>query len=300
MFPGLGAVAVGIAVIAGAEAPGAADDAPTALTRAAAAEVLKKGLEEADRAEAPGEKVEILRRAAEAASKGRPENILAVEALRGPAESPESDAGQLAEGWRRAIGDAVEILEFEILKESPLPEGFPDPPPLGEITIQKYPVYRSARAEIRDAGDNGAFMRLFGHITTKGISMTVPVEMNYAPDEGQGEGEAKEGKEGSRKVAMSFLYESTKQGTLGGDQVKVQDVGELTTVTLGLRGTATDERVEEAKGRLEAWLASHADEYRASGPVRTLIYNSPYAPEKRKFFEVQFPIEPAKPGEPAE
>jgi hypothetical protein len=284
MLPGLGAIAVGFAVMAEVGESGPTADAPAPLTRAEAADVLKRGLEDAKQADEPAKQVAIPRRAAEEAMKGRPENILVGEALRGPMESSEPEASKLTESWRAAVVEAAEILEFEFLEESPLPDGFPMPPPVGEITVQKYPVYRAAKAEMA-GGDNGAFMRLFGHITSRGISMTTPVEMNYD--------EAVEGK--SRKVAMSFLYRNTGQGTLGGDQVKVQDVGELTTVTLGRRGTATEERVAKAREHLQAWLDSQDKEYRAAGPIRTFVYNSPYTPEKKKLFEVQLPIEPIEP-----
>lgn len=282
MLPRLDGVVLGIAIVATSCAPGRADEAPATLSRSAAADVLNKGLEEARRTGDPEQQVQILRRAAEVVSTGRPENILAAAALRGPTGSPALEADKLAVGWREAVADAAEILKFEMLEESPLPDGFPKPPPVGEIMIQKYPVYRAAKADM-NRGDNGAFMRLFGHIKSKGISMTTPVEMNY--DQGD--------QERPRKVAMSFLYRNTGQGSLGGDDVKVQDVAESTAVTLGLRGYASEERVAEAKGHLEAWLASHAQEYRASGPIRTLIYNSPFIPEKQQFFEVQIPIEPA-------
>lgn len=283
MLRTLASVAMGVMVTAASGAGASADESPTTLSRSAAADVLKKGLEDAGRAAGPQEQVEILRRAAEAATRGRPENLLMAEALRGPTDATGLEPAALAERWRAAVSEAVEILEFRVQEESPLPDGFPEPTPLGEIAVQKYPVYRAARAEV-GGGDDGAFMRLFGHISTKGISMTAPVEMSYA----------REGDGGSRKVGMSFLYRNTGQGTLGGDKVKVQDVGAMTAVSLGLRGRASEDRVAEAKGRLEAWLASHEKEYRAAGPIRTLVYNSPFLPEKRQFFEVQIPVEPAE------
>lgn len=282
----LGAIAASITVMAAAGGSAPAQEPLTIPTRAAVADDLKKALERSREATGPAEQVEILRNAADVASAGRPENFLLAEAFRSPLDPPEADAGKLAERWRTAIAEAVEILEFEVQEESPLPEGFPKPLPLGEIGIQEYPAYRMATAEV-GFGDNGAFMQLFGHIKAKGISMTAPVEMNYAEGDG--------GR--PRKVSMSFLYRSPKQGTLANDKVKVQDIDKLTAVSLGLRGTATEARVLEAEARLEAWLASHAEEHRAAGPIRTLIYNSPFLPAKRQYFEVQIPIEPAKPSE---
>lgn len=276
------AIALSLAALVAAGAADPGDEPPAARPRAEVADLLKKAMEEADGQGGADRQVEILRRAAEEAVHARPQNLLMAEALHGAAGATEPDSGRLAGRWRAAVAEAVEVLEFEVQEESPLPDGFPKPPPLGEISIQTYPAYRAARAEMGD-GDNGAFMRLFGHITSKGIAMTAPVEMNYAPADG--------GK--PRKVDMKFLYRNTGQGTLGGDRVKVQDAGALTAVSLGLRGAASESRVEEARQKLEAWLASHAKEYRAAGPLRTLNYNSPFLAAKKQFFEVQIPIEPA-------
>lgn len=287
MIPLPSALALGWAILVLGGAPASIQDGPSPMSRAEAAEVLKKALAEARRADGPEKEAEALRRAADQVARGRPENFLVADALRGPADAPAAEPSRQAERWRSAVSEALEVLEFEVEEESPLPDGFPKPTPLGEIAVQSYPVYRAARADLGD-GDDGAFMRLFGHITTRGISMTAPVEMNYSRGE----------KEGSRKVAMSFLYRNTGQGTLGGDQVKVVDVDKLTAVSLGLRGYPNEERVKEARGRLEAWLASHAKEYRAAGPVRTLIYNSPFLPAKRQFYEVQIPVEPGDPAKP--
>lgn len=280
MIAKTGAIAACLMISSATGMPTMACEPHASMTRAAAADVLKKGLEAAREPITPEDQVGVLRRAAEEVLQGRPENILASKALRGAMEGPAPEANKLAERLRSAIGEAAEILEFEVQEESPLPDGFPKPPPLGEIVVQSYPVYRAAKVDLND-GDNGAFMRLFGHIKSRGISMTTPVEMNYT----RGEGGRPE------KIAMSFLYRNSQQGTLGGDKVKVQDMGKLTAVSLGLRGFATEVQVGEAKERLEAWLADHAKEYRESGPIRTLIYNSPFMAAKKQFFEVQIPVE---------
>jgi hypothetical protein len=287
MFMRLGAIAVGFTAMAAAGAAATAYEGGGGMTREAAADVLKKALETSREAEGPERRIEVLRTAAEEVSKGRPQNILVADALRSPTDPPEADAGKLADRWRTAVADAIEVLEFEVTSESPLPDGFPNPLPIGEIGIQKYPAYRLATTEAGGGGNgDGAFMRLFGHITAKGISMTAPVEMDYS--------EGENGK--SERASMSFLYRNTGQGTLGGEKVKVQDVGEMTVVSLGLRGRPTENRVSEAEEQFRAWLASEGKDYRAAGPIRTLNYNSPFLPAKKQLYEVQIPIEPREPS----
>ena len=50
--------------------------------------------------------------------------------------------------------------DFEIIMESPQPEGWPEPGPAFEITLKHYPAYRAAVKE----GGNG-FWPLFRHIS---------------------------------------------------------------------------------------------------------------------------------------
>ena len=92
---------------------------------------------------------------------------------------------------------------------------------------------------------------------------------------------------------MAFLYRRTTQGEAGkGGLVDVLDVPAATTVSLGLSGEFTPDRVAAARGRLEDWLGTRAG-YAATGPLRVLGYNGPSVPKDRKYFEVELPVTPA-------
>ena len=174
-----------------------------------------------------------------------------------------------------------------MISEAKLPEGFPGPGPVGDIVTKTYPAHRLARVRSGGRGNDGSFMRLFRHIERNEIAMTAPVEMEMAADGDT----ASPGAE-----SMAFLYGSADTGTPGPDpadpSVIVEDVPELTVVSLGVRGSYRDDRFAGFADRLREWLAAHP-EWVAAGPPRTLAYNSPFVPGVLKFAEVQIPIAPA-------
>src|SRR5579871_4726767 len=111
--------------------------------------------------------------------------------------------------------------------------------------------------------------------------MTAPVEMTY----GMG------GKDKLQGQAMAFLYRSTKQGILGNDEkVDVIDVPAMTVLSLGVRGDISKARLAEAKAHLDTWLNEHAKDYKASGPLRVMGYNSPFVAANKRFTEVEIPV----------
>ena len=69
-----------------------------------------------------------------------------------------------------------------VISEAKLPEGFPQPGPVGSVIVKEYPAYRLARTRA-GGGDGGMFMRLFRHIERNDVKMTAPVEMTL-PGEG--------------------------------------------------------------------------------------------------------------------
>lgn len=191
-----------------------------------------------------------------------------------------SDKQQAAKLMQFALREAKETLAFKPFIEAPLPEGFPEPTPVGEIQIKKYPVYRFATTQMAGV-ESGAFWTLFTHIKKNDIAMTAPVEMTY------GEG----GTDKLQAKAMAFLYRSPKQGKAGTDEkVKVIDVAPVMALSLGLRGDVTRTRLAESKKHLETWLKEHAQDYEASGPLRVMGYNSPFVAANKRFSEVEIPV----------
>lgn len=181
-----------------------------------------------------------------------------------------------------------------MISEAKLPAGFPGPGPVGDVIVKTYPAHRLARVRSTGRGGDGSFMKLFRHIERNEIAMTAPVEMEMATDD-RGRAEAD-------TTSMAFLYGSPETGTAGPDpadpDVLVEDVPELTVVSLGVRGSYQEKRFVEFTGKLEAWLAEHP-EWVAAGPPRTLAYNSPFVPGVLKYAEVQIPVVPSpSPAQP--
>ena len=193
-------------------------------------------------------------------------------------EDNQPKALALLEGLRAAL----ETLEFTPFQEAKLPKGFPEPTPVGEIQIKRYPAYRLARTEMPRGRlrEGRAFFALFEHITRNKIEMTAPVELTFSTDEELPRGEA-----------MAFLYEDPELGSPGREgPVEVVDVPAVTTVTIGVRGDHTAELVEEAQQRLQRWL-DQQDEYEVAGKLRVMGYNSPMVPVERRYLEVEIPVE---------
>lgn len=178
-----------------------------------------------------------------------------------------------------------------MISEAKLPSGFPGPGPVGEVITKTYPAHRLARVRAGDRGNDGSFMKLFRHIERNEIAMTAPVEMEMAVRD--------DGGVAADTTSMAFLYGSAQIGAPGPDpadpSVVVEDVPELTVVSLGVRGSYKEERFAEFVGKLEAWLAEHP-QWVAAGPPRTLAYNSPFVPGVLKYAEVQIPVAPAPPA----
>ena len=250
-----------------------------AMTRADIANKLDDALATAESVRDFEQEIEVLKSAADDALKAMPENVFVADAFSQIDKNEANDGRKRAKQWRNAVKEAREILRFEPKDEAPLPEGFPELTPVGEIRLQQYPKYRLAKTEMTLL-EGRAFWTLFNHIKEREIAMTAPVEMTYAADE-----------KGTKKTSMSFLYRSTEQGELGtADKVEVVDVPAQAAVSLGIRGSANRERVADAKRRLEAWLQSHSDEYESSGPLRVMNHNSPFVAESKQYSEVQIPV----------
>lgn len=238
----------------------------------------------------PAAQIEGLQAAIEDVRKLARENVEVQATLHEALEQAKQldDEEPIALALQEGLREALETLEFTPFQEAKLPKGFPEPTPVGEIKVKRYPAYRLARTEMAPGrtGEGRAFFALFEHIVRNKIEMTAPVELTYATD-----------KELPRGEAMAFLYEDAELGSLGGDgSVKVVDVPAMTTVTIGVRGDHTAERIEDAKERLQHWL-DHQDEYEAAGKLRVMGYNSPMVPVERRYLEVEIPIKSKKANE---
>lgn len=220
----------------------------------------------------------VLRATADLVRAATPDNVAVRDRLAAARATP-GEAAVWAAALRAGLSAAADTLAFKPLLEDPLPAGFPPPSPAGEIRVQRYPAYRMAQTV--GGTDGTAFFTLFGHITKQKIAMTVPVEMGFEPAGG-----------GLERKSMGFLYRTPDMGRLGkdGQAMEVVDVPAQAAVSIGLAGRLTPAAQAEAKARLDAWLAAHADRHTPAGPVRVFGYNSPAVPAERQYAEVQIPV----------
>ena len=167
------------------------------------------------------------------------------------------------------------------IKSAPLPRGWPELTPVGEVHIREYPEYRAASINREQADGTGRmFNVLFQHIKRNDIAMTAPVDMGYQA-----------GEESTAEMAsMAFLYRTQDLGTTGTDgQVRIQDVPRATYASTGVRGQYTQERFDKGLARLTAWLESQ-DVWHATGTPRYLGYNGPFTLPFLRYGEVQLPV----------
>ena len=193
-----------------------------------------------------------------------------------------SDASESAWILRRALdrtfdrtGAAADGSSgFQPVIEARLPSGFPMPGPVGEVVVKDYPAYRAAT--VTDGG-RGAFMKLFRHIKSHDIAMTAPVEREVCEHSGSSK-------------TMAFLYGEPTMGQIGADgEVAVQDREAMTVVSLGLRGRSSRGAIQDAVAQLKEWLGDQQT-YVAAGQPRVFGYNSPFMPERDRYWEVQIPV----------
>lgn len=167
-----------------------------------------------------------------------------------------------------------------------LPVGYPPPTPPGAIDLKLYPSVRRAEFVGRvtpDVGMNLGFWPLLGHIKSRSIAMTAPVEMDYPA---LASGAADE----ASPWTMSFLYREADMGALGEDgTVRVVDREPTLVVALGTLGDYRWERAQADVARLRQWLDAHA-EFEAVGAPRALYYNGPEQRPADKWGEVQIPV----------
>ena len=166
---------------------------------------------------------------------------------------------------------------------APLPEGWPELTPVGEVEIREYPTYRAAVVTEKEgrAATTPMFRALFQHISTNDIPMTSPVDMSYE-DVGS-----------DRMTGMAFLYRTPELGPIGTDGVvRVEDVPPRAYASTGVRGSYSEAHHREGLERVEAWIAGQPN-WKADGPSRYLGYNSPFVPWFMRYGEVQIPVVPA-------
>ena len=198
----------------------------------------------------------------------------------------EAEAQADIDGLRDDLSRVIESLTFRPWLEASVPEGFPEFTPVHHIEVKTLPNYRMARASMPSTqrrGENGAFWKLFNHIKRNDIAMTAPVQMDYTSSG-----------EDAEVASMAFLYGSRKIGEPGKDSadngVETVDIPTQDVLSIGVRGRMTPASLERGHQALLEWQNDQVD-YRPSGPLCRLGYNSPFISADRAFFELQIPVE---------
>ncbi len=171
-------------------------------------------------------------------------------------------------------GSLAPKTEPKYLSESPLPKGWPEPGPYGQITRKDYPAYRAAVTA--DSRANGGFWRLFKHIERNNIPMTSPVEMKLDNADAKG----------VKMEEMAFLYQSPEVGKPGadGENVEVKDMPALSVLSYTWQGGRDNASVAKARALLDAELTK---QHLTATGYRLLGYNSPFVPKSKQTFDLQ-------------
>ena len=245
------------------------------------AEKLRNAIDEANKIKDPKQRLDLLKAASEKVIASCKDNLMARDILVKATKdiSKIEDIAKQADILRTGLLEVLVILTFKPRVEAPVPAGFPAPTPVGVVEIKKLPVYRMAKVANSGMGGNN-FFTLFNHIKKNNIEMTAPVEMTMSEKNGK-----------YTESSMAFLYQETTLGKVGPQgNVAVLDTTECTVVSVGMRGSPSSENIESARRWLLEKIKTTPQAYEIAGELKVMGYNSPFMPEKLRYYEVQLPL----------
>ena len=245
------------------------------------AEKLRIAIDEANKIKDPKQRLDLLKAASEKVIASCNDNLMARDILVKATKdiSKIEDIAKQADILRTGLLEVLVILTFKPRVEAPVPAGFPAPSPVGVVEIKKLPVYRMAKVANSGLGGNN-FFTLFNHIKKNNIEMTAPVEMTMTEKNGK-----------YTESSMAFLYQETTLGKVGPQgNVAVLDTTECTVVSVGMRGSPSSENIESARRWLLEKIKTTPQAYEIAGELKVMGYNSPFMPEKLRYYEVQLPL----------
>ena len=245
------------------------------------AEKLRNAIDEANKIKDPKQRLDSLKVASEKVIVSCKDNLMARDILVKATKdiSKIEDIAKQADILRTGLLEVLVILTFKPRVEAPVPAGFPAPSPVGVVEIKKLPVYRMAKVANSGMGGNN-FFTLFNHIKKNNIEMTAPVEMTMTEKNGK-----------YTESSMAFLYQETTLGKVGPQgNVAVLDTTECTVVSVGMRGSPSSENIESARRWLLEKIKTTPQAYEIAGELKVMGYNSPFMPEKLRYYEVQLPL----------
>ena len=242
---------------------------------------LRNAIDEANKIKDPKQRLDLLKAASDKTLASCKENFMVRDILSKAAQTSSKlqDVTKQADTLRAALLETLVILTFKPKVEAPVPAGFPAPSPVGVVEIKKLPVYRMAKVASSGLGGNN-FFTLFNHIKKNKIEMTAPVEMTMAEKNGK-----------YTESSMAFLYQETTLGKVGPQgNIAVLDTKECMVASIGMRGSPSSENIESARRWLIEKIKSAPEAYEIAGELKVMGYNSPFMPEKLRYYEVQLPL----------
>ena len=242
---------------------------------------LRIAIDEANKIKDPKQRLDLLKAASDKTLASCKENFMVRDILSKAAQASSKlqDVTKQADTLRAALLETLVILTFKPKVEAPVPAGFPAPSPVGVVEIKKLPVYRMAKVANSGLGGNN-FFTLFNHIKKNKIEMTAPVEMTMAEKNGK-----------YTESSMAFLYQETTLGKVGPQgNIAVLDTKECMVASIGMRGSPSSENIESAKRWLIEKIKNTPEAYEIAGELKVMGYNSPFMPEKLRYYEVQLPL----------
>ena len=242
---------------------------------------LRNAIDEANKIKDPKQRLDLLKAASDKTLASCKENFMVRDILSKAAQTSSKfqDVTKQADTLRAALLETLVILTFKPKVEAPVPAGFPAPSPVGVVEIKKLPVYRMAKVANSGLGGNN-FFTLFNHIKKNKIEMTAPVEMTMAEKNGK-----------YTESSMAFLYQETTLGKVGPQgNIAVLDTKECMVASIGMRGSPSSENIESARRWLIEKIKSAPEAYEIAGELKVMGYNSPFMPEKLRYYEVQLPL----------
>lgn len=241
---------------------------------------LRIAIDEANKLKDPKQRFDLLKAASDKILASCKDNMMVRDILSKATNdiSKIENVAKQSDTLRAALLETLVILTFKPKVEAPVPAGFPAPTPVGVVEIKKLPVYRMAKVNNTGGGNN--FFTLFNHIKKNNIEMTAPVEMTMAEKNGK-----------YTESSMAFLYQETTLGKVGPQgNIAVLDTKECMVASIGMRGSPTAEAIESAKRWLIEKIKTAPEGYEISGELKVMGYNSPFMPEKLRYYEVQLPL----------
>lgn len=241
---------------------------------------LRNVIDDANKTKDASRRLELLKSGADQAFDSCKENLMVREIIsKSLQESAKVESvATKADMIRTALLETLVILTFKPKVEAPVPAGFPAPTPVGVVEIKKLPVYRMAK--VANGGGNGSFFTLFNHIKKNNIEMTAPVEMTMAEKNGK-----------FTESSMAFLYQQTTLGKTGPQgNVAVIDTTESLVASIGMIGSPSTTALDSAKRWLLEKIKAYSQPYEVVGELRVMGYNSPFMPEKLRYYEVQLAL----------